>query len=226
MINLPIQLAAAAIKNRCVCGWILEDFMLKGQGFGIVILIIAVLWLASLACRLGAHANPSTATVQALIPTTVPQGQKTTPSAQATAPEQAATEPTANPGKITFTIDDAQLNTLVANELSKQSNPELTNPSIHLQNGQILVSGDVNRSGLNASFSGTLTVDVTPDGRLHYNIISASLGPLPLPQAMRDQVAAQLNDALGTPQTKDGQQVFVESVNIGNGEMTITGHIR
>ncbi len=201
--------------------------MLKGRGTGIVTLIAAVLWLASLACRLGAQPATSTPTLEAAVPATANQAVQTLSPVQTTAPEQAATtEPTTNPGKMSITIDDAQLNTLVANELDKQSNPELTNPSIHLQNGQIQVSGEVNRSGLKANFSGTLTVDVTPDGRLHYNAISANLGPLPLPQAMRDQVAAQLNDALGTPATQDGQQIFVEDVKIGDGVMTITGHIR
>ena len=115
---------------------------------------------------------------------------------------------------------------MIVNELNRQSSPQLTNPKIHLQNGQILVSGEVNRSGLNASFSGTLTVGVTPDGHIQFNVISASLGPLPLPQAMRDQLATQLNAAMGAPQTSDGQQIYVEAVNIGDGVMTITGHIR
>jgi hypothetical protein len=219
-------LTAAIIKDHCLGGWILEDFMLKGQGFGVVILMIAALGLASLACRLGARSVANTPTAEAVFPAIITQVPETPSPAHTTVPQQAATEPTANPGKISITIDDAQLNSLVANELNKQSNPELTNPTIHLQNGQILVNGEVNRSGLNASFSGTLTVEVTPDGRLHYNVIEASLGPLPLPQAMRDQVATQLNDALGTPETKDGQQVFVEDVKIGDGVMTITGHIR
>jgi osmotically-inducible protein OsmY len=198
--------------------------MLKSQGIGIITIIIAVLWLASLACRLGTQS--ATPTVQVLIPATATRSVEAPSAVQATATEQAITEPTASPGKISITIDDAQLNALVANELNKQNNPELANPSIHLQNGQILVSGEVNRSGLKANFSGTLTVNVTQDGRLHYNVISASLGPLPLPQAMRDQVETQLNNALGTPQTQAGQQIFVEDVKIGNGVMTITGHIR
>jgi hypothetical protein len=200
--------------------------MSKSQGIGIVTIMIAILWLASLACRLGAQSTAGTPTVQFLIPATATQPVETPSIVQTTAVEQAATEPTASPGKISITIDDAQLNSLVAAELNKQSNPELVNPTIHLQNGQILVNGEVNRSGLKASFSGTLTVDVTQDGRLHYNVISASLGPLPLPQAMRDQVETQLNDALGTPQAQDGQQIFVEDVEIGDGVMTVTGHIR
>jgi hypothetical protein len=205
---------------------ILEDFMLKRQGSGTITILIAVLWLASLACRLGAQPVSNTPTAQVFLPATATQAVEAPSLIQATATEQAASEPTENPGKISITIDDAQLNSLVTNELNQQSNPVLANPSIHLQNGQILVSGEVNRSGLKASFSSTLTVDVTQDGRLHYNVISASLGPLPLPQAMRDQVETQLNDALGTPQTQNGQQIFVEDVKIGDGVMTITGHIR
>lgn len=202
--------------------------MLKGQGTGSVILIIAILWLASLACRLGAQPATSTPTVELAtpVPAIVTQIPETSSLTQTTAPAQPATAPTTDTGTISITIDEKQLNTLVANELNKQGEPQLVNPKIRLQNGQILVSGEVNQSGLKASFSGILTVDVTPDGRLHYNIVSATLGPLPLPQAMRDQLATQLNDAMATPQTKDGQQIFVESVNVGNGVMTIKGHIR
>ena len=202
--------------------------MSKGQGIGYAILMLAALGLASLACRLWAGPTTSTPTVESVAPAHPPQTQvPETPSpTQTTAPEQTATALATNPGKISITIDEAQLNSMVTNALNKQSVQQLANPTIHLQNGQILVNGEVNQSGLKASFSGTLTVDVTPDGRLHYNIISASLGPLPLPQAMRDQIATQLNDAMGTPQTNDGQQIFVEDVNIGNGVMTITGHIR
>lgn len=200
--------------------------MFKRQGIGVTILMIAALWLASLACRLGAQATTSTPTAQAVIPVQVTQQVATPPPAKTTAPQQAATQPAADPDKISITINEAQLNAMVANELSKQSDPELTNPQIQLQNGQILVSGDVNRSGLNARFSATLTVDVTPDGHLQYHVVSASLGPLPLPQSMRDQLSTQLNDLMGTPQTSDGQQIYVETVKIGNGVMTITGHIR
>jgi hypothetical protein len=208
--------------------------MFRGQGIGSIILIIAALWLASLACRLGAQPATNTPTVEVTTPvpaiaTQSPEIQSPTQTVavlQQSTPEQPTTVPTTNTGTISITIDENQLNTMVANELNKQDEPQLVDPKIRLQSGQILVSGEVNRSGLKASFSGTLTVDVTPDGRLHYNIISASLGPLPLPQAMRDQVATQLNDAMATPQTKDGQQIFVESVNVGNGVMTITGHIR
>jgi hypothetical protein len=225
-------LKAVVSQELFLSGWILEDFMFKRQGIGVTILMIAALWLASLACRLGAQATVSTPTVEAVIPIPATQEVKTPIPIQTTVPQQAATQPPAglqppaNPGKLSMTIDEAQLNTMVVNELNKQSNPELTNPKIQLQNGQILVSGEVNRSGLNASFSSTLTVGVTPDGHIQYNVISASLGPLPLPQAMRDQLATQLNDLMGTPQTKDGQQIYVEAVNIGNGVMTITGHVR
>jgi hypothetical protein len=200
--------------------------MFKRQGIGVLILLIAALWLAGMACRLGAQGTTSTPTAEAIIPKPATQAVKTPFPVQTTAPQQAATQPPANPGKLTITIDEAQLNTMIVNELNKQSSPQLTNPKIHLQNGQILVSGEVNRSGLNASFSGTLTVDVTPDGHIQFNVISASLGPLPLPQAMRDQLATQLNAAMGAPQTSDGQQIYVEAVNIGDGVMTITGHIR
>ncbi len=202
--------------------------MLKGQGIGFVILMLAALGLASLACRLGVGATTSTPTVAVEAPVLATQAPvPETPSlTQTTAPVPTATALATNPGKISITIDEAQLNSMVTNALDKQSVQQLTNPSIHLQNGQILVNGEVNQSGLKASFSGTLTVDVTPDGRLHYNIVSASLGPLPLPQAMRDQIATQLNDSMGTPQTTNGQRIFVENVHIGDGEMTITGHIR
>jgi hypothetical protein len=213
-------------KGSSHSGWILEDCMSRGHSIGIILFMIGSLWLASLACRLGAPSAASTPTLEAAIPATATPALQALAPIQTNAPEPPAAQPTSNAGKISITIDDAQLNTLVANELNKQSNPELANPSIHLQNGQILVSGEVNRSGLKANFSGTLTVDVTPDGRLHYDVVSANLGPLPLPQAMRDQVAAQLNDALGTPTTQDGQQIFVEDVKIGDGVMTITGHIR
>jgi uncharacterized protein YpmS len=219
---------AVVSKELFLNGWILEDFMLKRQGIGILILMIAALCLASLACRLGTIATTSTPAPQAATPITATQVLNTPAPIQTTVPQPPAVinQPTANPEKLSITIDEAQLTTMVANEFNNQSNPELTNPKIHLQNDQILVSGEVNRSGLNASFSGALTVDVTPDGHLHYNVASASLGPLPLPQAMRDQIATQLNDILGTPQTNDGQQIYVENVKIGNGEMTITGHLR
>jgi hypothetical protein len=219
---------AVVSKELFLNGCILEDFMLKSQGIGILILMIAALWLACLACRLGTIATTSTPAAEAATPITATQVVDTPSPIQTTTPEQPAAknQPTANPGKLSITVDEAQLNSMVATEFNKQNNPELINPKIHLQTGQILVSGEVNRSGLNASFSGTLTVEVTPDGHLQYTVVSASLGPLPLPQAMRDQIATQLNNILGTPQTKDGQQIYVENVNIGNGEMTITGHIR
>jgi uncharacterized protein YpmS len=181
-------------------------------------LVLLALLAASLACNLpefvqGPPATPEPpAATQAVVE---PQ----------TSPEAAATQATEN-GQVTWVISEDEMTALVANQLKSQPNPVLQDPQIHLQNGQIEVTGNVQQSGITLPIKMFITVTVDDQGRPHYQVTSANLGPLPLPQSTLDQLSAQIDQALQENLSSELDQIYIDDVHIADGSMTVTGHKR
>jgi hypothetical protein len=71
----------------------------------------------------------------------------------------------------------------------------------------------------------TLNLAINPDGQggLTYRVSSASVGPLPLPESMRDQIETMLNQNLQAQVRQLTGNIYIDSINIGSGVMTVTG---
>ena len=61
-------------------------------------------------------------------------------------------------------------------------------------------------------------------GGLDYNVNSATVGPIPLPEAMMDELTTQLDQGLNSQ--LDVNNVHIENVTIANGKLSISGHLR
>jgi hypothetical protein len=68
------------------------------------------------------------------------------------------------------------------------------------------------------------TVSVDSQGKPQYEVVSADLGPLPLPQSILDQLSAELDKALENQFNPDQHDMVIEKITIANGTMTIIGH--
>lgn len=135
--------------------------------------------------------------------------------------DAAATEVAASE-EVSIVVTEEQLTSLVAFELAAMDQPPVTDPQIFLRNGQIEAHGNLEQSGISAPLKMTATVSVNDQGKLEYQIVDATVGPLPLPDAIKDQLTGQLDQAVNqlTPETSG---VVFEDVVIGDGVMTITG---
>ncbi len=129
--------------------------------------------------------------------------------------------------QVTVTVSEAQLTTIVADQLSQQQDAPLTDPQVSLQNGQITLTGRIRQSSLSLPLKMVMTVTADANGQPHYQVVSATLGPMPLPQSILDQLTTQLDQQLSQQLTsKGGKNLFIEKIDIANRQMVVTGHPR
>jgi len=129
-------------------------------------------------------------------------------------------------GKLRLVLDEAQLTSLISKELSSQETPTLRDPQVSLRNGQMVLTGKVQQSGLNADLEMVMEVGVTSDGRPDVSLISASVGLFSLPQNMLENLSAQIKSAFESKIAQGIDNIFIDSITIDGGEMVIEGHAR
>jgi len=129
-------------------------------------------------------------------------------------------------GKLRVVLDEAQITSMISQELSSQENPALQDPKVSLRNGQMVLTGKVQQSGLNADLEMIMEVGVTSDGKPDVSLISASVGMFSLPQNMLDSLSAQIKSAFESKIDQGIDKIFIESITIEGGEMVIEGHAR
>ena len=175
--------------------------------------------LSTLACTLGVPKIPKTATL-----TPIPVTTKAVQTLQETV-ESVATQ-VQETGQVNLTVDESQLTSYVALELSRH-NPEqmpIQDPQVHLQNGQVQITGNVIQKNVTLPAEMILSVSAGPAGKPIVNIESAKVGPLPVPKAVISDYNDQINQAFLELLDSLSPNTFVESITISDGKMTITGH--
>jgi hypothetical protein len=185
--------------------------MISNKNLRVILPIIVLLILPILACKI-----PKSSGVQS-------QSKAPTVSrSQATQPETVNT-PAAPQTAATVVLTEGQVNGLVQQAL--QANPDQTieDMQVKLQDGQVLLTGNVIQN--NFSLPLKMALIISPDGLggLDYQIVSATVGPLPLPQSLRDQIETSLNQNLKEQVKGLTHNLFIETVTIGNGIITLTG---
>jgi hypothetical protein len=79
---------------------------------------------------------------------------------------------------------------------------------------------------LEANMAVTTVFSIDGDGRPKILVSHAELGPIPMPTALRDAIAATLNEALTGAVGPIALGFRLESVQIADGSMTLTGRLR
>jgi uncharacterized protein YpmS len=175
---------------------------------------LAVLVLAGLACNLPGIAGGASPTPAA------------TPLRSVEDELGAAATQIAAEGTVTLRLSEAQLTDMVNKDLREQSNPIFSNPQVALPDGQIQFSATVSQEGISLPLTAVLTITATAEGSIQYRVVEARLGPLPLPQAMLDELTKQMDEALAANLVEFTREVFVEEVAVRNRELIITGRRR
>jgi len=191
-------------------------FRLRTRG----VLLFFTLVLASLACNLGTGARPDQEDTPVPIPITTESVEELKENLQAAA-TQASTS-----GVVTIEFDEAQLTSLVAFELDKQENPIFQDPQVYLRDGQVQLYGNAVQSGITLPVSIIATLSVDERGMPRYDILSATAGPVPLPQSILDQLTDQFDQAIASKLDAENSNLVVEDIVIADGKMTITGRTR
>jgi len=186
----------------------------------IILSALAALAAAGLACNLPINrAAPE--------PTLTPVAFSTQAVGELENAIEAAVTVAQSGGTVEITITDAQLTSAIALQLQNQpqlqQQASISNVQAHLQNGQILLAADVSRSGVTLPARLILTIEVDAQGVPHTRLLDASLGAIPIPQAILDQITAQIDQNLVST---IGATMFVEAVTISKGKMTVRAHPR
>ena len=175
--------------------------------------ILAALIFASIACNYPMR-NRSTDAIQV-----------TTEAVQSLQDDlNTAIEQLKKSGKVRMVIEEEELTSMLALELQKQENPVLVSPQVFLRDGQVRVNGRVNQSGLNADLEVVVEITVTEDGQPSYQVVDATIGSLPLPSSMMDDLSDRIDAAFQNNISPKIANVYIESVTIADGVMVIVGY--
>jgi uncharacterized protein YpmS len=175
------------------------------------LLALAALLLASLACNLpGLNSEGSNGADQALLET----ASALEPSNQ--------NSPQAGE-RVTITITEGQLNAIVQQAIENDPTQTVNGLQLRLQSGEVALSGTVVQEGLRLPLQIILAISPDGQGGLNYQVSSANVGPLPLPQSMRSQIENMLNQGLDDPVRQMTNNIFIEEITIGDGVLNVVG---
>jgi hypothetical protein len=97
---------------------------------------------------------------------------------------------------------------------------------VRLRDGQIQLSGDVDSQGISAPAEIDIGVSVDVVGRPVLNVVSAKVGPFPVPADMISEFEVILNDSFRDQIESMAPNLHVESILIADGTMTIIGRTK
>ncbi len=135
----------------------------------------------------------------------------------------AKVEPNAD-GTFSVTITEEEMTSLVVQRLDAQQDPPpIRQPQVYFRNGRIEVYGtvDVNDS---LSLPGMVAFSVVSgDDGISVTVEEISLGPLPVPDSVLESLNEEVDQTLTDNVQVGGVEAIITDVQIGDGEMTITG---
>lgn len=171
-------------------------------------LIVSLLILSGIACRLGSF--PDSISDSELINQNVLEPTLRNPDFQ----------------PVTLQLTESQVNLLVSQTLQANPGQEIQNATVRFVPGLMIIEGRVVQN--NISLPLRLEVAVTPDGNgsLNYDLVSANVGPIPLPQNNRDDITSMMNQYLNPGVADLTGNIYIDTIEIGQGVVTITGHAR
>lgn len=192
--------------------------MMNGKKLNLII-FLAVILAASLACNFPGYGGKVTT------PTApVPVSSEAVEQLEATL--QSAVETAVSGGKVDLAITEAQLTSLAALELQAIQEPKVENVQIRLRDGQVMTTAKVTLNGIAMDLALTSRVIIGPDGLPKSQTVSAKLGPLPIPDNMLQLFTQEVDALLADQMVFQGQRIFVESLNIADGVMLVTGYLK
>lgn len=183
----------------------------------ITLLAAFTLILASMACTISAGGPEFPKTPIAISTEAIASFDEQIQAAQTAALET---------GLINISVNETQITSLLAARLEKQTDLPIRDPQVTLRDGQIQIYGIVSKGDLEANVRVALSVTIDQDGKPLFTITSTDFGPIPAPVGLNNTISAYIgelfSDSLG--QTASGMRL--ETINIADGVMTITGRVR
>jgi hypothetical protein len=182
-----------------------------------ILLALTALLLASLACSIfvGGPEYPEGA---------IPVSAEAVQSLQSQI--EAAVLAGAQTGTLTLQITQEQITSYIAFKMAAQPNPAFNDPQVYLWDEQMKIYGKVERGYLNANILVALDVGVDDQGQPKVEIATADFGPFPAPDGLKQSMTAVITEAYTGSLGPIATGFRLESIDIANGLMTVTGRIK
>jgi hypothetical protein len=161
-----------------------------------------------------------TATPESVIPVTT----EAVESLEETA--QGAFQDAQTSGEVSLVVTEAQLTSIFTLELEERVGEVVNNLQLSLRDGQIQMTGDIVSESITAPVEAVIEADVDPAGRPILNVISANVGPFPVPGDLVSEVEATINKAFQDQIKSTAPEMRIEKIIIENGKMTISGRTK
>jgi hypothetical protein len=129
-------------------------------------------------------------------------------------------------GQVIVIINETQLTTFLSSELAEREDPALQSPQVYLQQDTIQIYGIVDQGPFLANALLVIQPRIESDGQLSFELTQADVGPLPLPDALKNTISAILTEAFTGTIGSLATGVRITSIAISDGEMAIVGELR
>lgn len=129
-------------------------------------------------------------------------------------------------GVLRLSITQEQLTAFLVSKLSTQTEPLIADPQVVLSNGEMIIYGRARSWIFEANIAVATVFTIDANGRPEILVSHAELGPIPMPTALRNAIAATLNEALTGAVGPIALGFRLESVDIADGSVTLTGRLR
>ncbi len=172
-------------------------------------------------------ATTSPSTGQTSAPTAIASPSTTAPSSSGSAAavppletqmryaERAMNSP--QPVPLRLIVTESELNALLARE---SGNGDVRNPRVYFGDGTVVATGQVTWHGRELWLS-VRAHPMVSGGRVELAVDEVTVGRVPAPAAVREQVALKLNE--GMSRLSGRGRMYVQSVQVSAGQMTLTG---
>lgn len=181
--------------------------------------LILSLFLSSLACNIpGRNSEAATPLPTIQVSTEAVQSFEDTINA--------AKEAFDNNQTVEITVNESQLTSMAARELESDPDIPLSNPQIYLRDGQVMLLASLTQNQISVPLEIVLEIGTDGQGNPEYEIVRGQVGPLPVPETIMNRLTDRLDQIIANRTMIDNQPVFIESITIGEGDLTIRGYKR
>ncbi len=129
-------------------------------------------------------------------------------------------------GRVTVVITERELTAFLAARMADAQNPLLKEPQVRLQAGEIQIFGVATAGPLEASALLSIQPLVDSEGVLAFNITTAEVGPVPIPDTLKQGLSDLLTEAFTGNLGSVATGIRITSLAIADGEASIVGELR
>jgi uncharacterized protein YpmS len=136
---------------------------------------------------------------------------------------QSTLENPAPNGEVTITITEQQLNSYIEAQMASQKDLTITNPSVHLTEGQIIVSGKITMDIVTTDAQAVLVPTLDSNGKPVIHVQSLKVGSITVPDNLKNQLEQQVQNLLADYISSNAPDMKVKEIKITEGQMTLIG---